>query len=121
MVSPTADQLDYLMGQYAGGVGREVMKTVDLASAPFKNEPIPSYRIPIVGKFYGESKSDAAVQDKFYKNIIKMSEYEGIIKRMETNNADPKCSLLNILKLDFMMMPISMRMKSGNFLLKEGN
>ena len=90
LVSPTADQLDYLMGQYAGGVGREVMKTVDLASAPFKNEPIPSYRIPIVGKFYGESKSDAAVQDKFYKNIIKMSEYEGIIKRMETNNADPE-------------------------------
>jgi len=90
MVSPTADQLDYLMGQYAGGVGREVMKTVDLASIPFKDEPVPSYRIPIVGKLYGESKSDAAVQDKFYKNIIQMSKYEDVINRMQTHNADPE-------------------------------
>jgi hypothetical protein len=90
MVSPTADQLDYLIGQYAGGVGREIMKTVDLASMPFKNEPIPSYRVPIVGKMYGESKSDAAVQDKFYKNIIQMSNYEDVVKRMQTHNADPE-------------------------------
>jgi len=63
---------------------------VDLASIPFKDEPVPSYRIPIVGKLYGESKSDAAVQDKFYKNIIQMSKYEDVINRMQTHNADPE-------------------------------
>jgi len=88
LISPTADQLDYLMGQYAGGVGREISKTVDLASAPFKDEPIPSYRIPIVGKLYGETTSDAAVQDKFYKNIIQMGTYEGTIKRMQADKAN---------------------------------
>lgn len=88
MVSPTADQLDYLIGQYAGGVGREIMKTVDLASIPFKDEPIPSYKIPIVGKVYGETGSDTAIQDKFYKNIIQMGEYQNIIKNMKQDRAN---------------------------------
>jgi hypothetical protein len=88
IISPTADQIDFLLGQYTGGVGREITKAVDLASAPFKEEGIPSYRVPIVGKLYGETKSDAAIQDKFYKNIIQMGEYGGTIKRIEQDKGD---------------------------------
>ena len=78
--SPTADQISYFAGQYTGGVGRELMKGVDLGSSLFTGEPLPSYRVPIVGKMYGETNSPAAIQDKFYKNVVIMSEHEDSLK-----------------------------------------
>jgi hypothetical protein len=81
-VSPTGDQIDYLIQQYTGGVGRELMKMAETAKAPFSDEPLPTYRIPIVGKAYGETGSPVAVQDKFFKNVTALAEYENEIKRM---------------------------------------
>ena len=78
--SPTADQISYFAGQYTGGVGRELMKGVDLGSSLFTGEPLPSYRVPIVGKMYGETSSPSAIQDKFYKNVVLMSEHEDSLK-----------------------------------------
>jgi len=90
MISPTGDQIDYLTQQYTGGVGREVTKVMDLGKTAVTGEPMPSYRVPILGKLYGETKSDIAVQDKFYKNITAMSEYESMIKRMRVDKVSPK-------------------------------
>jgi len=81
-VSPTGDQIDYLIQQYTGGVGRESMKFIETAKAPFSTEPLPSYRVPILGKLYGETGSPVAVQDKFFKNVTELAEYENQIKRM---------------------------------------
>ena len=78
--SPTADQISYFAGQYTGGVGRELMKGVDFGSSLFTDEPLPSYRVPIVGKMYGETSSPSAIQDKFYKNVVLMSEHEDSLK-----------------------------------------
>jgi hypothetical protein len=90
MISPTGDQIDYLTQQYTGGVGREITKVMDLGKTAVTGEPIPSYRVPILGKLYGETQSDIAVQDKFYKNITAMSEYESMIKRMRVDKVSPK-------------------------------
>jgi|GEM_PF-2998454 len=90
MISPTGDQIDYLTQQYTGGVGREITKVMDLGKTAVTGEPIPSYRVPILGKLYGETQSDVAVQDKFYKNITAMSEYESMIKRMRVDKVSPK-------------------------------
>ena len=78
--SPTADQISYFAGQYTGGVGRELMKGVDFGTSLFTGEPLPSYKVPIVGKMYGETNSPAAIQDKFYKNVVLMSEHEDTLK-----------------------------------------
>ena len=90
MISPTGDQIDYLTQQNTGGVGREITKVIDLGKSAVTGEPIPSYRVPILGKLYGETQSDIAIQDKFYKNVTAMSEYESMLKRMRENKVNPK-------------------------------
>lgn len=87
LLSPTADQLDYLGGQYAGGIGREATKAARYVSAKFKGEETPPYAVPIVGKMYGETTTPSAVTDKFYKNVTMLAEHEGTIKRMQKDRA----------------------------------
>jgi len=84
--SPTADQLDYLAGQYTGGVGRETMKAVRFVAAKAEGEETPSYSVPILGKLYGETSTPSAITDKFYKNVIMLAEHEGTLKRMRAEH-----------------------------------
>jgi hypothetical protein len=87
-VSPTADQLDYIAREYAGGVGREITKAVRYVSRKIEGEEIPAYSVPIAGKLYGELDSPSAVADKFYKNVKAMAEHEGAIKRIKERKGD---------------------------------
>lgn len=117
-LSPTADQLDFLVGQVTGGVGREAMKigkTVG-AIATGDTENLAAYNIPLAGRFYGDIKSPAANTQHFYDNVTKMAEYEATIKGMrerkenvaqflnenpearlwqQTNNAENQISAIN--------------------------
>lgn len=67
--SPTPDAIDYLIQQATGGVGREFTKGAQVVQAANSGEEVPTYKIPLVGRFYGESSGAAAVRDKFYDNI----------------------------------------------------
>jgi hypothetical protein len=87
-VSPTADQLDYIAREYAGGVGREITKAVRYVANKATGEEIPAYSVPIAGKLYGELDSPSAVADKFYKNVKAMAEHEGAIKRIKERKGD---------------------------------
>lgn len=84
-LSPTADQIDYLAGQYFGGVGREVIKAGAAATNVATGEETPAYRVPIIGKLYGETQTPAAISSKFYDNISQMAEYEHEIKMRQKN------------------------------------
>jgi len=64
-------------------VGRETMKAVEAASAKAKGEELPSYRVPLVGKAYGETTTPAAIADKFYKNVTMLAEHENALKMMQ--------------------------------------
>ncbi|MFM7255127.1 MAG: LPD38 domain-containing protein, partial [Betaproteobacteria bacterium] len=55
-LSPTPDQLDYLIGQLTGGVGREIGKLAQTASAPFTGEELPAHKIPLIGRLYGSTR-----------------------------------------------------------------
>jgi GNAT superfamily N-acetyltransferase len=79
-VSPTGDEIDYLIGQITGGVGRELIKTEQTVKAGITGEELPAYRIPLVGRFYGETQSNAAESQRFYNNIIKMADHENEVK-----------------------------------------
>ena len=83
-LSPTADQLDYLVGQATGGAGREVMKIGKTATAVASGdtENLPSYQVPLFGRFYGDTQSPAANSQHFYDNVTRMAEYEATIKGM---------------------------------------
>jgi hypothetical protein len=87
-VSPTADEIDYLAGQYFGGVAREVIKGVSWAASPFTGEDIPAYRKPVIGKLFGETETPAAVSSKFYDNVAQMATHENELKQRR-KNGDP--------------------------------
>jgi len=80
LVSPTADEIDYVAGQVTGGVGRELMKTGQTLKAASTGEDLPSYRVPLLGRFYGETQSNAAESQRFYTNVTRMADHENEVK-----------------------------------------
>jgi hypothetical protein len=80
LISPTADEIDYVAGQVTGGVGRELMKAGQTIKAVGTGEDLPAYRVPLAGRFYGETESNAAESQRFYSNVTKMADHENEIK-----------------------------------------
>lgn len=83
LVSPTADQISYVAGQYAGGVGKLAIQTGEYVKSLFTGEKVETYQIPVAGKLYGDINTPAAIAGVFYENIKVMSNHERIIKDMK--------------------------------------
>ena len=70
--SPTPDQIDYALGQITGGVGREISKgfqTLGVAKDMITGAPReerPWYRVPVVGRLYGDTNEPANVKSMIY-------------------------------------------------------
>lgn len=81
MFSPTPDQIDYLIGQFTGGVGRETLKLQQTLSALYTGEDLPAHKVPLAGRFYGDAGSKSSASERFYNNLrdinIAVSEMEG--------------------------------------------
>lgn len=80
LTSPTPDQLDYLFEQATGGVGRETSKLSQSVESAFTGEELPPYKIPLFGRFYGETESQFSVSGEFYNNLDRMARHESEIK-----------------------------------------
>ncbi len=78
--SPTPDQIDYLWGQVTGGVGREAGKLQQTLSASASGEDLPPHKIPLLGRFYGDSQTQSAQAGSFYASLNRINEYEAEIK-----------------------------------------
>jgi DNA-binding protein H-NS len=78
--SPTPDQIDFLIGQLTGGVGRELLKAEQTVTSQFTGEELPIYKVPLVGRFVGDSEGQAAERNRFYNNIILLNKHEREIK-----------------------------------------
>jgi hypothetical protein len=85
VVSPTPDQIDYLIGQFTGGVGREFMKLEQFGRSKVTGEDLPIYKVPLVGRFVGDSQGLAAERNRFYNNIIQLNKHELEIKGRREN------------------------------------
>lgn len=79
-ISPTADEIDYIAGQIGGGTFREARKVAEAVKATATGEDIAPYRRPLVGRFTGDTGSDANVRNKFYSNSNELAGYEEEIK-----------------------------------------
>jgi len=79
-LSPTPDQIDYLIGQVTGGVGREVSKLVQTVESGFTGEELPPHKIPLAGRFYGDSSGQSGESGKFYAAITRINEHEAELK-----------------------------------------
>lgn len=80
-ISPTADEIDYVVGQYLGGAGRETMKIANLVRDVAKGEETAPYKIPVVGRIYGDAESKASISSHFYDNVTKLAKMEEEIKQ----------------------------------------
>ncbi len=68
-VSPTPDQIDYLIGQATGGVGREILKAVQTGQAIYTGEELPAHKIPLFGRFFGSANGGASQAGPFYAKV----------------------------------------------------
>jgi hypothetical protein len=78
--SPTADEIDYLVGQVTGGAGREVSKASQLGASFFTGEDLPPYKIPLAGRFYGDAGASSSQASKFYDNLKDLAEHGSELK-----------------------------------------
>lgn len=101
-VSPTPDQVDYLIGQLAGGVGREYLKAEQTATSAVTGEDLPVHKIPLFGRFYGDTTGQSSQAAEFYSNLRELNEHENEIKGrrkagqdvLEYRRENPEASLI---------------------------
>jgi hypothetical protein len=87
-LSPTPDQLDYLIGQITGGVGRELIKVGKTGEALVTGEDLATYNIPVVGRFVGSQKQRAMETSRFYDNVKLLNEHQREIEGREKDEKD---------------------------------
>jgi hypothetical protein len=83
LVSPTADQISYVAGQYAGGVGKLAIQSYEAIKGKIVGDEVQPYQVPVAGKLYGNLNTPAATAGTFYNNIIEMSKHESRLKDMK--------------------------------------
>ena len=84
----TPDQIDYIIGQLTGGLGREIMKVEQTITAPFTGEDLPPNKIPLAGRLYGNTRGPASESEKFYENVTKLNGVEREIKGRARDGED---------------------------------
>lgn len=84
-LSPTPDQIDYLVGQLTGGVGRETTKFLQSSQAVATGDELPWHKIPLAGRFIGDADSDGAKQSAFYNNMDKVRKHAEEVKGLRAS------------------------------------
>ena len=87
-VSPTADAIDFLIGQATGGIGREVSKVAQMGETLATGEQLPSYKIPLVGRLYGTTDGQSSQANRFYGHVQRLAEHEAEIKGRAQTGGD---------------------------------
>jgi hypothetical protein len=83
LASPTPDQIDYLVGQATGGVGRETMKLTQFGTSMASGESLPIRKIPVVGRFAGDTTGQESEMGKFYDNLRRIGEHDSTLKEIK--------------------------------------
>lgn len=82
-LSPTPDQIDYLIAQVFGGVGRELGKADATVNALRTGEDLPPHKIPLVGRFYGAVNEQSNQASRFYESLTRMREHKKQLDGLE--------------------------------------
>lgn len=90
-ISPTPDQIDFVLGTIGGGVGREGMKAYGAVEAGVKmllgkeREVMPSQKMPLIGRLYGDAGEPSALRSKLFAVRTEVNEtyarYKGLKER----------------------------------------
>lgn len=86
--SPTPDQIDYVFGQLTGGLGRELIKVNQTASSAVTGDELPPYKVPLLGRVYGNTRGTSGQSDRYYENIRLLNELGNEIKGRQAAEED---------------------------------
>lgn len=88
--SPTPDQIEYLVGQATGGVGRELLKLQSTAKGLMDGDEVPPHKVPLLGRFYGDSDTPSAKQATFYGHMDSVRRHAEQVKglRLDGNASE---------------------------------
>lgn len=86
--SPTPDQIDYVVGQLTGGLGREVLKANQTIASQFTGDELPPHKVPLIGRLYGNTRGTSGHSGRFYDNVKALNELENEIKGRERAGRD---------------------------------
>ena len=128
VISPTPDQIDYLIGQLTGGVGREVSKIEQTAMGLVRGEEVPTYKVPLVGRLIGDAGSQASEGTAFYANAQKLNQLETEIKLLQQDGKNQEAQALRASRPEAYLMTqanyaeraIQRLRKQKSELIKEG-
>jgi len=93
-LSPTPDQIDYLLAQVGGGVVRELSKIEQTTFGVARGEAVPTFKIPLVGRFIGNAGSQASEGTAFYANVEKANAIETEVKGMKKDGKNIEAQAL---------------------------
>lgn len=88
LISPTPDQIDYLIGQVTGGVGREYLKAEQTATSLWTGEELPPHKIPLLGRFYGDATGQSSEATRFYNNLREINLHRAEIEGRRKDGGD---------------------------------
>ena len=83
LVSPTPDLIDYAVGQLTGGPGRELINLETALEGWFSGKEVPTYKIPVVGRFYGNTGTEASDKARFYENVQTLNVLENNVRERQ--------------------------------------
>ena len=86
--SPTPDQIDYVIGQLTGGLGREISKAVTTAASPVTGDEVPLYKLPLVGRLAGTTRGASGQSEQFYENVKRLNQIENELRGRARNQED---------------------------------
>lgn len=81
-LSPTPDQIDYLIGQVLGGVGREYSKVEQSLKSAVTGEELATHKIPLVGRLIGNAEGQSSQSSSYYANIERVNRVKTEAKAM---------------------------------------
>ncbi len=94
-VSWTPDQIDYVIGQLTGGVGRETLKLMQTVAAPLTGDELPMHKVPFVGRIVGTTRGVSGQSERFYENVREINEVENELRGRARAGKDADAILLS--------------------------
>ena len=84
----TARERNDARSDFAGGFVREVNKGITSGLAAYRGDDVPTNKIPLIGRFYGNAEGPNAVKTAYFENVKRLNGHEAEIKGRAKNGGD---------------------------------
>jgi hypothetical protein len=94
MLNWSPEAIDYIITQFTGGPGRELSRFSKMVGGLYTGEDVPSYEVPLVGKFIGSPGEESGVSAGFYRNLEELNGHQRELKGLRKDKPEAVASYL---------------------------